>query len=287
MNCPKCNFNINQGENFCRFCGYNLNSQKSQINYNQISNSNTTSVGMNNQLIQNNIQNGDGNSTLQQNMEYINQNNSFQQLLSSQQTNEHQNNIYPKEPFKPQTVFNSNYAQNILNDEMFNDDILIDTYIGKRIDGLKKGGFSWCTFFGGILYVFYRKMWLLGIIWYVLLVIINNLLRSFAGIVGFIINIVIAFIFKERYLEHVNKKVEEIKNRNQNKTQDEIMEICRKKGGTTLIPIFVVFGILIVLLGIVFYDVIDAYNDTKEKQEQIKNEFISSNNELLPNSKEK
>lgn len=168
-------------------------------------------------------------------------------------------------------INNSNNSQNTV----INAEILVDAYIGKNIEELRKGNFSWCTFFFDVFYAFYRKMWLFGIlcllsylVWAFLIVIlivllvkqtneitfIQNYVKYYSIIYGGIIltslalRLIFSFKFKKAYLKHATKKVEQIKVRNMGKTNEEIKKECSKKGGTSIFGIF-----LSLLLPIILY----------------------------------
>lgn len=136
--------------------------------------------------------------------------------------------------------FNQQNNQNIINDDM-----LITAYIGKNADKVVNSNFSICAFFFGGIYYAYRKLWLYCLIFPLINIILSKSLLKF--IIYLIINIVLASNFKKIYLKHVYKQITKIKNENQNKTASELLEICRKKGGTSLIvPILtIVIGIVI------------------------------------------
>lgn len=289
MNCPKCNSVTNQGETFCKVCGYSLNQnqQPQQLNYSQAPtwDWNVNQTTQNNNTQSTNFQNQTTNQIIQQNYSSqtrnINnspiENNNMQNnsiIQSNNQVNI-QNNNQQKQQTRPQTVFNTNYSQNIVNDDLYKEDMLIDAYIGKKADRLKNGGFSWCTFLFGTYYVLYRKMWIFGIILWVMSIVIRTVTRKLKWL-DFIINLIIgmfaASLFKEKYLSHVTKKVKEIKEKNANKTHEELMAICKKKGGTTILPILLILGLIAASVGISFYQEFDIYNKAKERLEQIKNE---------------
>ena len=174
---------------------------------------------------------------------------------------------------KPQTVFNTNYSQNILNDDLYKEDMLIDAYIGKKADKFKSGGFSWCTFFFGTYYILYRKMWIFGIILWAIGLVIGKVIGTLEWlelIIDLIVGISAACIFKEKYLSHATKKVREIKEKNANKTHEELMVICKKKGGTSILPILLIVGIVLVTTGMELYQNFDSYNKAKDRLDEIK-----------------
>lgn len=194
MNCPKCNFNINQGEKFCRNCGLNFD-QYQQMQYNQ-SNINAQS-----------------------------------QVITSVQS------------INNGGLTNNNYQVN--NDEYIKEEMLIDAYIGRNADKLRNFGFSWCMFFLGVLYAFYRKMWLFGIIMILLYVVASMITGNIPlinRILDFVIGIVASMIFKEKYIAHVTKKVANIQSKYPNKTHEELIKICKKKGGISILALIIILG---------------------------------------------
>ena len=66
--------------------------------------------------------------------------------------------------------------------ETINEDALINAYIGKNADKLKKGGFSWCTLFFGVLYTLYRKMWKFSLIYIIVAAIANKIFDRVASL---------------------------------------------------------------------------------------------------------
>lgn len=210
MNCPKCGSNVNQGEMFCRVCGAKIVSQSVQPN----------------QIGQTPIDN---------------QSNQMGQIpVANQQV--HAQNQYVSQQ---QPIMNNNVGFGASNYSSYsNDETLINAYIGKNADKLKNGGFSLNTFFFGNIYVLYRKMWMLGIIWFLASMIISMFLSYLSGVLTLVANIFISTQFKKWYVKHVEEKVAKIKSENPNASQEQLLMICTQKGGTTIISI----GIMIVLL---------------------------------------
>lgn len=259
MNCPKCNSNINQNETFCKVCGFNFNQSQStqEIKNNQVPNWDWNTNTLNNT-------NTNGNNPLQAD---------FQSQVANQSNQG--NNIQQEKQTKPQTVFNTNYSQNYVNDDLFKKNMLIEAYIGKNSDKLRNGGFSWCTFFFGAFYVYYRKFWLFGIIWTFLNIVIKNILIEHVFIslvIRFIINFGASTIFKEKYLLHVNKKVSEIKEKNINKTHDELLHICKEKGGTSILLVVLYVLVILSISLLEVLPTIKKYFEVKEHLKELENE---------------
>lgn len=100
----------------------------------------------------------------------------------------------------------------------------------------------------GNIYAFYRKMWLLGFVWLISGSIIGAIFGKLAFIVNLVINIIISVNFKKLYLKHVNKQIDKIKLENQDKTKEQIMVICGKKGGTSMIPIVIMIVLFVAFI---------------------------------------
>ncbi len=185
--------------------------------------------------------------------------------------------------------FNSNY-NNIVQD----DDDLIDAYIGKNSNMIKNSRFSIFSFFFNPIYSFYMKMWLLGFIVITINVAFMMFLESvsysinysISYLVSYIVmpvtNLVVAFNFNKWYLNKVRKKVQKIKAKNPEKTKDELIVICKKKGGTTIIPIIICICIILAFIIMPFYS---NYNNKQkmDKQNERYNNIVSNPNKKIGN----
>ncbi len=265
--CPKCGTNVREGEAFCRMCGtkltppqptQNSTEQGTQPN-NQFLNNNEPNTGFgfqetahqgqnnNNQFNNGMMQNNTINSSINQNI-----NNGMTQNSGYQNSNVGQNYGYSTNNGMPQ----NNYV---------NDIDLIDAYIGNNADKLKNGGFSINTFLFGVLYVLYRKMWLLGFVWLAINIIVSMFLPSISTYVTWGANIIISLQFKKLYLNHVSEEVNKIKIENPGKTNEQLMLLCSQKGGTTLIPVVIVGIIYGIMFFIAYTVVMGIMDDTKDK----------------------
>lgn len=138
-----------------------------------------------------------------------------------------------------------NNLKTLIKNISISDDDLINAYIGKNADKLKNGTFSANTFFFGSLYVLYRKMWLLGIGWLAVNLIVGAFLEPISNIVSIVLGVVLGLKFKNLYLKHVIEEVNKIKIENSNASREELMMICANKGGTSvlgvILPIIAIF----------------------------------------------
>ena len=127
------------------------------------------------------------------------------------------------------------------------EETLLNAYIGVNAEKLKDGSFSWSALLLATYYTLYRKMWLLSIVWFVGSIIISMFLPSFSNIISFIINFIVALQFKDWYINHAVEKIKKIKLDNPNASEEELIKICRKKGGTSITAALSPFIILIIL----------------------------------------
>lgn len=143
------------------------------------------------------------------------------------------------------------------------DERLIAAYIGSNYEKITTRKFNFAAWFFSVFYILYRKMYIQGS----LLFLGFTLLISFLGneistILIAVLLIVIGFIFNKVYVNYVKKQVELIKNNNPNSSEDELVNICKNKGGTSL---FISIVILIVLSSIssFIFQYVDANINTK------------------------
>ena len=269
------NQNINVAENFLNVIKENTNDNVMISNSMDMNNNNLGSVeavsdtfNMNNidvSQINNSIQNDVNNVNQVQEVNNVNQ---VQDMVMNQQVNnvvDNQNvmsNIANvNDSFGNVNMVNNsvnsvdnNVNQNLMvdnnnqvNNQSVNNDInsnvdeeLVRVYVGEKYDKIKNSSFSLPTFFLGSLYLFYRKMYLYG--WLMMLL----------GPLSFIGFIILAIKFKDVYLKDVSKKVNKIKLKNSNLSNEELKNICSKKGGTSIGGVLLnTFGIFVVLIVIV------------------------------------
>jgi len=146
---------------------------------------------------------------------------------------------------------------------------LIDSYIGNNVKDIKKGGFSWCAFLFGPIYYLYRKMYLEGIIFFLINLVVSYLTDS---ALGFCLNIYMGLTFKSHYLKHVRVKCYEVASLYNDKHMQILM--ASRNGGTTIVPviimglfyawIFVVMILAIISLVLGSEDIWDDYEAPRE-----------------------
>ena len=130
------------------------------------------------------------------------------------------------------------------------DDDLINAYIGKNADKLKQGGFSIYTFLFGAIYALYRKMWVVGFSWLFGGILINLFLPGLGSIASIGAIIWISIEFNKWYLNDVKENVSSIKKMYSNMSREQLIEICRKKGGTTIVPVIIISILFFLFIGL-------------------------------------
>ena len=174
-----------------------------------------------------------------------------------------------------------NYSE-IYSKETINEEEYIDSFIGKNTKKIKKSSFSLPALFFGPFYLIYRKLFTQGII--ILLIIGLTLYydSETASIVTIIINLFLGYKFHKLYLKFVEMKVEEITLSNPDKTQNEILEICRKKGqplDSTYYATFLIIFFILLTTFLILKETIQRSNqkvssnniEDTETEEQIQN----------------
>jgi len=159
------------------------------------------------------------------------------------------------------------------NEEQENAKMLMKAYIGKNYEKIIKKDFSWNAFLFGPFYFFYRKMWLVAAIWFVVVFVGILFLPSIFMMLNFALSIFVALKFNTWYVERAGNDIGMIKEMNRGKTQNELERICRNKGGTSIIiPILLIIGCFFVA-SVLFYlittyidEVLGEYSDISSYQ---------------------
>ena len=142
---------------------------------------------------------------------------------------------------KPDMMISSPDANSISSDE------LLEDYVGKNYEKISKRKFNLSALFLGSLYLFYRKMTLLGIlvsilsiVLYIIGLLINPILIF---ILSLVLSLILCFMFNKLYIDNAKKSIDKIKKKYTNKSISEIKEICKKNGGTS-IAFAIVFSLI-------------------------------------------
>lgn len=167
-----------------------------------------------------------------------------------------------KQNIEPENYLNNNetfqYNQNY-NTNNNDDDLYLKAYVGDKYDEFKETKFNIGMFFLTFWYILYRKQWLLAAIWFAI-ELVSLIIGTYGTLLLLFVRIFFAIKFNEWYLNNAKKETEKIINKNSDKSSQEIIEICKKKGKPTfIVPLVaalisfmlgVILGILLVYYGI-------------------------------------
>lgn len=192
---------------------------------------------------------------------------------------------------------NTNYQNDFVNQQPvannINDEDLVKAFIGNNYDKITTRTFNFAGFFFTTFYMFYRKMFLYGILFFLVNLVVLNVINSF--IINLLFCVAVGFLVNKVYLYYVKKKIEKIKFQNSGKDINEIKGICISKGGTSIgqiflgllteigITIVVLFGMLIIGVGSIIGETfnIDNWNIIINSNENDVNDSNSNTNGIL------
>lgn len=154
-------------------------------------------------------------------------------------------------------VEGANNKETSLNNSYYSDfdESLLKSYIGNNADKIlnlhRKPTFqrnSMPVLYFGILYYFYRKQWLLGLIFLIGELLLILIIPEYSVYVIKFVDAIMLMYFIPYYIKNARTKINKIKEENPNKSKEELMEICKKKGGTTILPIIGCIIVIVLIL---------------------------------------
>ena len=257
MKCLKCGAYVYSSDKFCRSCGTTLTEENCQYG--------------------DNISNSKYDSTSCHGKQY-DYSNTYSHTKKDSDTKYTQSYEYDDK----YTIDQSKYAYAMTTDSG-GDDKYVKAYIGQNYQNIKKMKFSFPALIFGPWYLLYRKVWGYAIAIIIISIAAQFLLTSdLKDFVNIIMNIFVACKFQSIYMKQAEDKVEQIKQQNLDKTTNELLDICRKKGGTsTKAPAIIIISALILIPIIAMYvytnDTVDVENENNteivEEVEEENNEF--------------
>lgn len=179
-----------------------------------------------------------------------------------------------KENTTNNTVVNNTQTTTTLNVK----EEYLSAYIGKNYDTIKQKGFNVFAFFLTHYYLLYRKQskyfWMLvGISFFTLF------FGGIGSIVSFIIPIFAGIKFNEMYIQEAEKDIQQIVNTNKGKTDEEIIELCKQKGGTSTVGpaiLFTIQAIFTITLIIAFIMLMAVSTNTETDSYKPNNDYNSN-----------
>ena len=175
-------------------------------------------------------------------------------------------NLQPNtEQVNPTMQQNTNYQNGFINQQPvgnnINDEELLKAFIGNNYKKITTRPFNFAGFFFTTFYMFYRKMFLYGILLFLVNLVVLNVINNF--MITILFNVAVGFLVNKVYLFYAKKKIEKIKLQNTGKDLNEVKGICVSKGGTSVGKIFLGFlaeiGIAFVVLFVMIIAGIDVF----------------------------
>jgi hypothetical protein len=183
-----------------------------------------------------------------------------------------------------QYSYNEMYS-NITSYHITSDEDYVKAYVGKNYESVKNESFSLPALILGPIYLLYKnliKYGLLILLIYLLLWYYTNYNITVLFVIT--INLILGFKFNKIYLEYSQRRTEEIKLSNPDKTSLELLEVCKIKGKSNSIINLILLIIFIILLISVY---IDNYGTNLiNNQEQIHEEEEHNNEYITELNKE-
>ena len=150
-----------------------------------------------------------------------------------------------KESEKVNTQTLYDLVKKIKIEETSIEDKYLDGYIGPNCNKFSYKIFSIPGLIFGPLYIFYRKMYLLGIITLFFQVLLIAFINPY---ISLIINFLIFIFFNSFYVSYAKRKIEKIKHLTGSKDFANIINICCEKGGVNKKAFLFAFLLQIVIL---------------------------------------
>ena len=242
------------------------NSMTSQIPIKKEGVPETINSAPNNNLPNNNVANNPVNNQTNQTPNFadilnnkINSNDNQFESISHETIN---NNAQPSN--KPQTVYSiGNDPSKIIatnrasfidkkgQDKYIRNDELLYPFVGKNYEKFVTKNFNFAAFFFSIAYLLYRKMYGFTFIIMVVSLLISYFVKNPIYLAGasFALSLVLGIIANKRYISFCNNKIINIKQKYPHYDKDQLIAICKKKGGTSVLSVFFgfIFNVIVIV----------------------------------------
>ncbi len=153
------------------------------------------------------------------------------------------NQSIPDNNLTPETPNTIDYQNNYIDD-----DILLKSFIGNNYEKITTKSFNIAAFFFTALYMFYRKMFLYGLLLIIISTILSFIFKS--SFISLIICVLVGLFINKIYISFAKNKIAKIKASHPLSSSEELRALCTKKGGTSIGT--VILGILIqTVIGII------------------------------------
>ena len=216
--------------------------------------------------------------------------------MPSAQPQPYVNNNPMSEPNGPVPEPNTNPVNSA---SIVEDETLLKAYIGNNYEKITTRPFNFAGFFFTTFYLFYRKMFVYGLLLFLVNLIVINLVNNI--FVSLIFCVIVSLVVNKLYLSFAKKNIAKIKLQNQEADQTRLVELCTAKGRTSVGNIFLgllaetgiafVVGQVMILVGlgnmfpnILSFNVNGNINDNNTQEETSNNG--SNTQEEAPSNKQ-
>lgn len=269
MFCPKCHTELGDKALFCKRCGEKINSKR-KSSWSSFSSSKTFERMNVKKTIE------DDTKTILEKKEppvSIEDHNETHDNQFNYSKNYSNVTKIDNELHQDQYTYSQNYSS-INKQKVTSDEDYIKAYIGKTDSKWFNQQFSIPEAILGPFYYLYRKQFPQAIILIILYIASYRYMGDNSLFIRFGINIILAFIFNKNYLKEVNRRVNIIKKQNQNATSDELLEKCKRQGGT-LTAVQVLAAMAIYFITIIVITTIKSPEIEQVHVEKIDNGIIT------------
>lgn len=158
------------------------------------------------------------------------------------------------------------------------DEILLKAYIGNNYEKITTRPFNFAGFFLGTFYLFYRKMFLYGLLLFLINFILMSLINNI--FVSLIFCIIIGLLINKLYLKFAKKNIAKIKLQNTQANQNSLIELCTTKGRTSFGNVFLgLLGEIVIAFVVAQLMLLMGFNNMFQNIFQFNNnENVTDNN---------
>lgn len=144
------------------------------------------------------------------------------------------------------------------------DDKLLMAFIGNNYEQIMQQKFSVPALFLSWIYTLYRKIYIPSIIGMGAIILLGFLPSIIYTIIVFAFVIVLGINFNKWYVAYAKKQVEKIKMSNQNINENELINICKKKGGTNIWLAILIYAVFAIVSGFLNPNVNNLYKNESD-----------------------
>jgi len=141
---------------------------------------------------------------------------------------------------------------------------LLKAFIGNNYEKIAQKKFSVPALLLSWIYTLYRKIYLPSIIGMIAIILLGFLPSMVYYIIVFAFVIILGINFNKWYIEYAKKQIRKIKLNNQNISENELISICKEKGGTNVGLAILIYAIFAIVSSLFNPNVSQLYNSNDE-----------------------